>query len=151
SRRHCEARVVPSWVANARSASSRLPPRGFPAVPGPARVVHALHARMVQRRSLGRSTSMPYDVFLSYSHAADGRLAPALQSGLQRFARPWNRLHALRVFRDQSGLAANPGLWSAIEAALNQSAYFILLASPASARSAWVHREVRHWIGLDLA
>ncbi|MBV9013336.1 MAG: hypothetical protein JO272_15065 [Pseudonocardiales bacterium] len=29
-----------------------------------------------------------YDAFLSYSHALDGVLAPALQSGLERFAKP---------------------------------------------------------------
>lgn len=30
-----------------------------------------------------------YDAFLSYSHAADSRLAPALQRGLQRLTRAW--------------------------------------------------------------
>lgn len=30
-----------------------------------------------------------YRAFISYSQAADGRLAPALQSGLQRLAKPW--------------------------------------------------------------
>jgi len=32
---------------------------------------------------------MAYNAFVSYSHAADGRLAPAVQTGLQRLARPW--------------------------------------------------------------
>ena len=31
---------------------------------------------------------MRYDAFLSYSHAADGKLAPALQRALHRFAKP---------------------------------------------------------------
>ena len=48
---------------------------------------------------------MKYDAFISYSHSADGRLAPAVQSGLQRLARPWYRRSALRVFRDETGLA----------------------------------------------
>ena len=30
---------------------------------------------------------MAYDGFVSYSHAADGRLAPALQRGLQQLAK----------------------------------------------------------------
>lgn len=30
-----------------------------------------------------------YDAFISYSHALDGRLAPALQSALHRFTKPW--------------------------------------------------------------
>jgi len=87
-----------------------------------------------------------YDVFLSYSHAADGRLAPALQSGLQRFAKPWNRLRALRVFRDKTGLGPTPGLWSAIKEALDNAEHFLLLASPAAARSGWVKEEVEHWL-----
>ena len=89
---------------------------------------------------------MLYNAFLSYSHAADGRLAPALQTGLQQFAKPWNRLRAIRVFRDKTGLSATPGLWTAIEAALDGSDYFVLLASPASAQSHWVQKEVEHWL-----
>lgn len=88
---------------------------------------------------------MPYDAFLSYSHAADGRLAPALQAALHRFARSWFRRRALHVFRDTTTLAATPALWSAIERALGQSRYFILLASPESARSPWVVRELEFW------
>src|SRR6185503_13506035 len=89
---------------------------------------------------------MLYNAFLSYSHAADGRLAPALQTGLQQFAKPWNRLRAIRVFRDKTGLSATPGLWTAIEAALDGSEYFVLLASPAAAQSHWVQKEVEHWL-----
>lgn len=87
-----------------------------------------------------------HDAFLSYSHAADGRLAPALQRGLHQLARPFNRLRALRIFRDQTDLSANPDLWSTIEAALTGSRHFVLLASPDAARSEWVGREVEHWI-----
>ena len=32
---------------------------------------------------------MIYKVFISYSHAADGKLARALQSALHHFAKPW--------------------------------------------------------------
>src|SRR5436309_3358315 len=78
----------------------------------------------------GRSKVAAYDGFISYSHAADGHLAPALQRGLQRLAKPWNSRRALRVFRDETGLSTNPHLWSAIEAALDDSAWFVLLASP---------------------
>ncbi|MEU2284029.1 TIR domain-containing protein [Streptomyces sp. NPDC013178] len=86
-----------------------------------------------------------YDAFVSYSHAADSALAPALQRGLHRLAKPWNRPRALRVFRDQASLAANPDLWTTIEGALESSRYFILLASPESARSPWVRREIDFW------
>jgi len=89
---------------------------------------------------------MTYDAFVSYSHAADGRLAPALQSALQQFAKPWYRLRALRLFRDKTTLAATPHLWPTIEAALRDSRYFILLASQEAAASQWVQREVDWWL-----
>ena len=89
---------------------------------------------------------MRYDAFLSYSHAADGRLAPALQHALHRFARPWNRMRALRVFRDTTSLAATPELWPTIVAALGESSHFLLLASPQAAASKWVQREVEWWL-----
>jgi len=86
-----------------------------------------------------------YNAFLSYSHAADARLAPTLQVAVQRFAKPWNRLRALRIFRDESSLSTNPALWASIEAALRESQFFILLASPTAAQSPWVEREIRWW------
>ena len=75
-------------------------------------------------------TNFRYHAFISYSHAADGRLAPAFQAGLQRLAKPWYRLRAMRVFRDQTGLAVTPRLWESIKNALCILEYFILLASP---------------------
>src|SRR4051794_13427110 len=92
-----------------------------------------------------RSSIAGYDAFISYSHAADGKLAPALQRGLRAFAKPWYRLNALRVFRDQTSLSATPALWPSIERALSASRFFILLASPAAAASPWVDKEVRYW------
>src|SRR6188508_2666326 len=92
-----------------------------------------------------------YDAFVSYSHAADGRLAPALRNGLQRFATPWgplrflNPVRSLRIFQDSASLSANPALWSTIEEALAGSRWFLLVASPEAARSQWVAREVEFW------
>jgi WD40 repeat protein len=68
-----------------------------------------------------------------------------VERGLQRLAKPWHRLRAVSVFRDQSDLALTPGLWSTISTALDDSRYFILLACPESAASIWVNREVAHW------
>ena len=87
---------------------------------------------------------MAYDAFISYSHAADGVLAPALEHGLERLARPWYRLRAMAVFRDESALALTPHLWSTIVTKLDQSRYLVVLASPESAASAWVNKEVSH-------
>jgi TIR domain len=101
-------------------------------------------SELIARRGR-RAESASYAAFISYSHAVDGRLAPALQQALHGFARPWYRLRALRVFRDESTLAVSPGLWSSIEQALAGSRWFILLASPEAAASPWVQREVGYW------
>jgi WD40 repeat protein len=94
----------------------------------------------------GSERRRTYHAFISYSRAGDGKLAPALQRGLQRFGKPWYRLRAARVFRDDASLSANPNLWGSIEYALDESAFFILLASPESARSKWVAEEARWWL-----
>ena len=70
---------------------------------------------------------------------------PRAAAGLQSLAKPWYRRRALRVFRDQTSLSASPELWSAIEAALAQARFFVLLASPEAAASRWVDQEVRWW------
>ena len=88
----------------------------------------------------------PYQAFISYSHKADGQLAPALQRELQRFGIPWYGPPALRLFRDETSLSATPGLWPAIETALQDSEHFLLLASPDAAKSEWVQREVAWWL-----
>ena len=96
----------------------------------------------------GTSTQAGFDAFISYSHAADGRLAPALRTGLEQLAKPWLRRRALRVFHDSTGLGASPGLWSTITAALDQTRFFVLLASPESATSRWVQQEVDYVLGI---
>jgi len=93
-----------------------------------------------------RRLVMGYDAFVSYSHAADGQLAPALQQGLQRLARPWYRQRASAIFRDETGLAVSPHLWASIVRALDDSEWFVVLCSPEAARSDWVKREIVHWL-----
>ena len=89
---------------------------------------------------------MKYDGFISYSHAADGLLAPGLQSALHKLAKPWYKARALRVFRDETDLSASPGTWPSIERALKRSGQFILLASPRAASSKWVQQEIEFWL-----
>jgi hypothetical protein len=89
-------------------------------------------------------TASLYNAFISYSHA-DVRLAPALQRGLETLGKSWYRRSALKIFRDQTSLAANPGLWSSIEQNLARSAFFVLVASTDAARSPWVEREAAWW------
>jgi hypothetical protein len=87
-----------------------------------------------------------FDAFISYSHAADGKLAAAVQHGLHRFAKPLFKLRAMRVFRDETTLAMTPQLWPEIEKALHSSRFFILMADPLSAQSEWVQKEVACWL-----
>lgn len=91
------------------------------------------------------SREIAYDAFISYSHAADREMAKSLQIVLQRLGRPWYRRYALRVFRDDTALAASPNLWESIERALLMSRNFVLLASPEAASSEWVAREIGLW------
>jgi TIR domain len=98
------------------------------------------------REQFDPSEGVVYDGFISYSHAADDLLAPRLQDGLQRFAKPWWKRRALRMFRDESSLSANPHLWSSITDALDGSAWFVLLLSPEAAQSPWVDNEVEYWL-----
>src|SRR4029079_5561290 len=87
-----------------------------------------------------------YNAFISYSHAGDGKLAPALQSALEKFAKPWYKVRYLNIFRDETSLTASPHLWFNIQAALDQSEYLIYLASPTSAASKWIQKEIQYWL-----
>ncbi len=87
-----------------------------------------------------------YNAFISYSHAADGKLAPALQAGLEKFAKPWYKVRNLNIFRDEASLSASPHLWLNIQKALDNSEYLVYMASPVSASSIWVAREIEYWI-----
>jgi WD40 repeat protein len=89
-----------------------------------------------------------YDAFISYSReTADRDVAVRLQNELQRFTTPWYRprTRTLRVFRDQTNLQASPDLWGTLEDSMSSSRWLLLLASPRSARSVGVCRELTWW------
>jgi WD40 repeat protein len=90
---------------------------------------------------------MRYKAFISYSHSHLW-LARALQDGLYRFGTPWYERSGPRIFRDESGLTASPDLWEILRAALDESEYFIYLASPESARSFYTQKEIEYWLSL---
>jgi WD40 repeat protein len=95
------------------------------------------------------AASPDFDVFMSYSRdPLDQGIAARLQEELQRFARPWYRPGAriLRVFRDQTNLPSSTDLWGAIEDAMLSSRWLLLVASPHSAQSAAVRRELTWWL-----
>jgi WD40 repeat protein len=86
-----------------------------------------------------------YDAFLSYAHR-DRQVTVAIQKGLHQIGRRIGQLRALRVFRDDTNLAANPDLWGKIAEALDNSRYMIVVLSPQSAASHWVNEEISYWL-----
>src|SRR5262245_38605703 len=116
-----------------------------------SRLVHKAPAIAVSSRLAGGGRGKAdvmavYDAFISYSHAKDRAIAAALQSVVQKLGKPWYRRRALRVFRDDTSLSATPTLWPAIEQALGETRYLILLASPEAAASQWVNKEAAFWL-----
>lgn len=88
-----------------------------------------------------------YDGFISYRHGdRQIEIAQRLQRALHGFAKPFYRLRAVRLYRDETNLSANPALWPDIQRALDSSRNLILLASPEASGSPWVEREVAHWL-----
>jgi WD40 repeat protein len=86
-----------------------------------------------------------YDAFISYTWRPDIGMAEAVQDGLQRLAKPWAKRRALRVFRDDTHMEATDDLSGDLEATLAGSRFLVLVASPHSAGSPYVRREVRWW------
>ena len=73
-------------------------------------------------------------------------VAAGIQKGLHRIGRRMGQLHALRVFRDTTDLAANPDLWGKVTDAMDRSRYLIVVLSPRAAASEWVNKEVAYWL-----
>ena len=92
-----------------------------------------------------QGASFTYDAFLSYSHHDDA-VAAGIQKGLHHIGRRVGQLHALRVFRDSTDLAANPNLWGRVSDAMDRSRYLIVVLSPRAAASEWVNKEVSYWL-----
>ena len=95
---------------------------------------------------LPESPARRYDVFVSYAHAADNVLAPALRLGLERLTKPWYRRRALNVYLDSSSLEVTPALWGTLSAILADTGHLVVLCSPEAAASEWVDREIRWWL-----
>ncbi len=89
---------------------------------------------------------MVYDAFISYSQAKESDLALAIQTGLHRLTKPWYKVRAMRVFVDKTDVSVTDDAWLMIQNSIDRSEYFILMASPQSAKRPWVRREIAHWI-----
>ena len=86
-----------------------------------------------------------YDAFLSYSWKSDGKVAPVIQSVIQKFLCPWYRFRAKSIFRDLSSLPAGSSLQAELCDRLDRSVHLIVLASPEAATSEGMELEARHW------
>src|SRR5215472_16131708 len=86
-----------------------------------------------------------YDAFLSYSWKSDSKVAPVIQSVIQRFLCPWYKLRAKTVFRELSCLPAGLSLENELFDRLDRSTHLIVLASPEAVKSHGMEMEARHW------
>ena len=89
---------------------------------------------------------MKNNVFISYSHKIDKKLARAIHDAFHRLAKPWNKRRALNVFMDETEMSANANLLGHLRAEIMESEFFLLLASPESAASEWVKAEIEFWL-----
>lgn len=86
--------------------------------------------------------AIAYDIFLSYNRGTAMPIARELQRGLHAFGKPLFKMRARRVFLDQTDLSAGPAFRDYVLNAAVASQSFLLLASPASAKSTWVDAEI---------
>ncbi len=86
-----------------------------------------------------------YDAFLSYSWRSDSKVAPVIQSTIQKFLCPWYKTRARTVFRDLSCLPAGSNLEAELFSRLDRSTHLIVLASPEARTSGGMEIEAKHW------
>ncbi len=89
---------------------------------------------------------MTFDAFISYARQSSSNEAAAIKSGLESYARPWNKARSTHVFVDDASLSAAASLEGTIERSLQNSKWLIVLLSEAAARSEWVDKEVEWWL-----
>lgn len=119
---------------------------------GRFKLVVQRRARFAERAQAAASPwrfSLGYKAFIAYS-PSDSQVAQALRSGLRAFVSPfWNRRGD--IYLSPADSVVSQVLWSPTSVALSNSEYFILVASPAAAKSAWVTRQVDQWLARDEA
>ena len=94
-----------------------------------------------------------YCAFISYRHQSpDQEIAKALHTAIETYKIPVSvrkqtgKKHMGKVFRDQEELPLSSNLGADIEAALDQSEWFIAICSPRYLESKWCLRELEYFI-----
>jgi hypothetical protein len=108
-------------------------------------LIHGFPGRRLGRSGEGSPvTAHRYKAFISYSWA-DRAWGAWLHHALETY-RPPKGVSAAKtlhpIFKDREEEAAGSSIGAAIEAALAESEFLIVLASPRAARSSWVNREI---------
>jgi tetratricopeptide (TPR) repeat protein len=102
-----------------------------------------------------------YAAFISYSHR-DRKWAEWLHRAIENYRIPKNLAHADEagnsqaaalgpIFIDRAELPSSSDLAASVRAALESSAYLIIICSPDAARSRWVNEEIRTFKALGRA
>lgn len=90
---------------------------------------------------------MKYKAFISYKHTkSTQKKVEALEKALKEYAKPLLK-PSIRIFRDTKEMLPGDDLSSTINNALQNSEYFILIASKEAVESKWVQNEIRTWCG----
>ncbi len=94
-----------------------------------------------------------YCAFISYRHQSpDDVIAKALHTAIETYSVPANmraktgKKRLGRVFRDQEELPLSANLGDDIQAALDESEWFIAICSPRYLESQWCQRELEYFI-----
>ncbi len=91
---------------------------------------------------------MPYDIFISYAHHDDSAHGNWVQQFHNKLADDFRSRTGkkLQIFLDREGLNAGNVLSDRLKGALNESAVFLPILSPAYLASPWCRREFLHFI-----
>lgn len=84
-------------------------------------------------------------VFISYSHS-DIDVARSVHRELTALLRSPLWRSRLQVLRDETTMAPGSDLPGRIQGMIDRADWYVLLLSPASARSDWVRQELEHWM-----
>ena len=99
----------------------------------------------VTTRKVEPRRSRRYDAVLSCIHH-DRLAANGIQKGLHRIGRRVGQLHALRVFRDDTDITADPERRGNGTDVLDRARYLIVVLSPQAASSERVNTRIAYWL-----